>query len=47
MCLSINCFVGTGIVCMLPWDMMMTVDGYWHYKLAEEDQPDNSTELTR
>ncbi len=32
---------------MMPWDMLMTVTGYWHYKLKDEDQPDNSTELSR
>ena len=31
---------------MLPWDILMTVDSYWHFKLREEDQPANSTELS-
>ena len=21
-----------GVLCMLPWDMLVTVNGYWHYK---------------
>ena len=26
---------------MLPWDMMVTVNGYWHYKFrnVSEDDP--------
>ncbi len=32
---------------MIPWDIMMTVTGYWNYKLQEESSGGNSTELTR
>ena len=29
---TIKQFYILGVLCMLPWDMLVTVNGYWHYK---------------
>ncbi len=45
-----------GIICMMPWDILVTIDGYWDYKFRnqslddmEEEELNNSTdpELTK
>ena len=39
--------LGSGIICMMPWDMMVTVNGYWNYKFRNTSLDDvevNGTE---
>ncbi len=35
-----------GIICMMPWDILVTIDGYWDYKFRNQslDRVD-STEM--
>ncbi len=37
-----------GVSTMLPWDILMTVDSYWHFKLDDDGEINtNSTVLSR
>ena len=29
-------FLKKGIICMMPFDLMITVEGYWDYKLRNQ-----------
>ncbi len=36
-----------GITCLLPWDILITVTGYWKYKLSDDPDEDVTQDLNR